>query len=58
MDRRMGNTQGLGGVYGLSVAVGLPLPTPLWQLYTPVQNFARWQRWVGLTAEPLGRLES
>jgi hypothetical protein len=58
MDRRMGNTEGLGGVYGMCVAVGLPPPTPLWALYTPVQNFGRLQRFLGLKSEPLGRLES
>ena len=58
MDRTQGNTEGLGGVYGMCAALGLPPPTPLWQLYTPVQNFGRFQRFVGLKSEPLGRLES
>ena len=39
MDRRMGNTEGLGGVYGLCVALGLPTPTPRWLLKTPTQLF-------------------
>lgn len=37
MDRRMGNTEGLGGVYGLCVALELPTPTPKWLLRTPMQ---------------------
>ena len=41
MDRRMGNTDGLGGLYGLCGALGLPLPVPAWQLRTPVQNLSR-----------------
>ena len=41
MDRRMGNTQGLGGVYGLAMALDLPTPTPAWLLRTPTQNWAR-----------------
>ena len=39
MDRRMGNTEGLGGIYGLCVALGLPTPTPKWLLKTPTQLF-------------------
>jgi hypothetical protein len=41
MDRRQGNTDGLGGIYGLCSALGLPMPIPKWQLLTPVQNLAR-----------------
>ena len=41
MDRRLGNTDGLGGVYGLCHALGLPTPTPAWLLRTPTQNWAR-----------------
>jgi len=41
MDRRMGNTEGLGGVYGLCTALGLPTPSPSWLLRTPTQNWAR-----------------
>ena len=41
MDRRMGNTEGLGGVYGLCDALGLPTPTPAWLLRTPTQNWGR-----------------
>ena len=41
MDRRMGNTDGLGGVYGLCTALGVPTPTPVWLLRTPTQNWAR-----------------
>ena len=39
MDRRMGNTEGLGGIYGLCAALGLPTPTPKWLLKTPTQLF-------------------
>jgi len=28
MDRRLGNTGGLGGVFGLFYAIGKPLPFP------------------------------
>ena len=41
MDRRQGNTDGLGGVYGLCAALGLPTPSPAWLLRTPTQNWAR-----------------
>ena len=41
MDRRVGNTDGLGGVYGLCSALELPTPTPAWLLRTPAQNWAR-----------------
>ena len=41
MDRRMGNTDGLGGLFGLCSALELPMPVPKWQLRTPVQNLAR-----------------
>lgn len=41
MDRRMGNTDGLGGVYGLCAALGLPTPTPAALLRTPTQNWGR-----------------
>lgn len=41
MDRRMGNTDGLGGVYGLCHSLGLPAPSPVWLLRTPTQNWAK-----------------
>jgi len=41
MDRRLGNTDGFGGIYGLCSALELPMPIPKWQLRTPVQNLAR-----------------
>ena len=47
MDRRLGNTDGLGGVYGLCTALGLPTPTPAWLLRTPAQN---WERLTGGSA--------
>mmetsp|Transcript_37869 Transcript_37869/g.122453 ORF Transcript_37869/g.122453 Transcript_37869/m.122453 type:complete len:406 (-) Transcript_37869:237-1454(-) len=41
MDRRMGNTGGLGGLFGMCVALGIPTPYPAWLVRTPQQN---WQR--------------
>ena len=41
MDRRMGNTDGLGGVFGLCIALGVDAPFPTWLLRTPVQNAER-----------------
>uniref|UniRef100_A0A6V2NDS0 SnoaL-like domain-containing protein n=1 Tax=Emiliania huxleyi TaxID=2903 RepID=A0A6V2NDS0_EMIHU len=41
MDRRMGNTEGLGGLFGMCVALGIPTPYPAWLVRTPQQN---WQR--------------
>mmetsp|Transcript_47217 Transcript_47217/g.95145 ORF Transcript_47217/g.95145 Transcript_47217/m.95145 type:complete len:432 (+) Transcript_47217:120-1415(+) len=41
MDRRLGNTGGLGGVFGLCAALGIPPPSPAFLLRTPVQNWAR-----------------
>lgn len=41
MDRRMGNTNGIGGVFGICEALGLSSPLPVFLLYTPVQNVER-----------------
>jgi len=41
MDRRMGNTNGLGGVFGVCAALGVPSPFPGFLLYTPIQNLDR-----------------
>jgi len=41
MDRRIGNTNGLGGVFGICEALGLPSPFPVFLLYTPIQNIDR-----------------
>lgn len=41
LDRRMGNTDGLGGLYGLCAALALPTPSPTWLLRTPTQSWAR-----------------
>lgn len=41
MDRRMGNTDGLGGLYGLCAALRLPLPAPAWRLRTPTQIWSQ-----------------
>ena len=43
MDRRMGNTNGLGGVFGVCEALEIPPPFPAFLLFTPTQNFARLQ---------------
>lgn len=41
MDRRMGNTNGLGGVFGICAALEIQSPFPPFLLYTPAQNLAR-----------------
>lgn len=43
MDRRLGNTNGLGGIFGVCAALEIPPPLPAFLLYTPTQNFARLQ---------------
>ena len=47
MDRRMGNTESLGGIYGLCVALGLPTPTPAWLLRTRRTPTQIWSRVTG-----------
>merc|ERR1712217_322117 len=45
MDKRIGNTEGLGGVFGIVKAVGKPLPFPEGQrLYTPSLRFEAFER--------------
>lgn len=45
MDKRIGNTEGLGGVFGMVKAVGKPLPFPEGQrLYTPSLRFEAVER--------------
>jgi len=45
MDKRIGNTEGLGGVFGIVKAVGKPLPFPEGQrLYTPSLRFESFDR--------------
>lgn len=45
MDKRIGNTEGLGGVFGMVKAVGKPLPFPEGQrLYTPSLRYEAFER--------------
>merc|ERR1712087_386788 len=54
MDKRIGNTEGLGGVFALLKGVGKPLPFPEAQrLYTPSLRFEAFER-IAKTAEALG----
>ena len=54
MDKRIGNTEGLGGVFGLLKGIGKPLPFPEAQrLYTPSLRYEAFER-VAKVAESLG----
>mmetsp|Transcript_52668 Transcript_52668/g.113814 ORF Transcript_52668/g.113814 Transcript_52668/m.113814 type:complete len:291 (-) Transcript_52668:38-910(-) len=54
MDKRIGNAEGLGGVFGILKAVGKPLPFPeAQQLYTPSLRFEAFEH-VGKAMECLG----
>jgi len=54
MDKRIGNTEGLGGVFGIIKAVGKALPFPEAQrLYTPSLRFEAFER-VGKIGEAFG----
>ena len=54
MDKRIGNTEGLGGVFAYLKAVGQPLPVKEGQrLYTPSVRFEALER-LGKCAEALG----
>lgn len=54
MDRRIGNTEGLGGVFGILKAVGHALPFPeARRLYNPSLRFQAFER-VAKAAECLG----
>ncbi|CAJ1434227.1 unnamed protein product [Effrenium voratum] len=54
MDKRIGNTEGVGGVFGIVKAVGLALPFPEGQrLYTPSLRFEAFERFAKL-GEALG----
>lgn len=45
MDKRIGNTEGLGGVFGIVKAIGKPLPFPEGQrLYTPSLRYEAFER--------------
>lgn len=54
MDKRIGNTEGVGGVFGIVKAVGKALPFPeAKRLYTPSQRYEAFER-VAKAGEPLG----
>lgn len=46
IDRRQGNTGGLGGIVGLAYAVGKPMPIPEGQPYEPSWQF-KFLNWLG-----------
>lgn len=52
MDRRIGNTGGLGGVYGLAYAMGKPLPFPEAQPWKPSKRY-RFFSWLGSVAQKM-----
>ena len=54
MDKRIGNTEGLGGVFALLKGIGKPLPVPEAQrLYTPSLRFEAFER-IAKIGESLG----
>jgi len=54
MDKRVGNSNGLGALLGILYAVGKPLPVPEGQrLYTPSLRFESFER-IGKMVETLG----
>uniref|UniRef100_A0A7S0B8F3 Uncharacterized protein n=1 Tax=Pyrodinium bahamense TaxID=73915 RepID=A0A7S0B8F3_9DINO len=54
MDKRIGNTEGLGGVFGILKAIGKPLPFPEAQrLYSPSLRFEAFEH-VAKAVEALG----
>eukprot|EP00421_Protoceratium_reticulatum_P073444 CAMPEP_0168416250 /NCGR_PEP_ID=MMETSP0228-20121227/30646_1 /TAXON_ID=133427 /ORGANISM="Protoceratium reticulatum, Strain CCCM 535 (=CCMP 1889)" /LENGTH=292 /DNA_ID=CAMNT_0008430075 /DNA_START=73 /DNA_END=951 /DNA_ORIENTATION=- len=54
MDKRIGNTEGLGGVFGILKAIGKPLPFPEGQrLYTPSMRYEAFER-IAKAAEGCG----
>ena len=54
MDKRIGNTEGLGGVFALLKGIGKPLPFPEAQrLYTPSLRFEAFER-IAKVGESLG----
>merc|ERR1719221_1191933 len=54
MDKRIGNTEGLGGVFALLKGIGRPLPFPEAQrLYNPSMRFEAFER-IAKAAEALG----
>ena len=55
VDRSVGNTGGLGGLYGILYAIGRGLPFPEAQPWRPSVQYAAFQRLGGLVAA-LGRL--
>merc|ERR1712050_513138 len=54
MDKRIGNTEGLGGVFGILKSVGKALPFPEAQrLYTPSQRYEAFEH-IAKAVEGLG----
>jgi len=54
MDKRIGNTNGLGGVFGILQSIGHAIPVPeAQQLYTPSLRFEAFER-LGKAMEALG----
>merc|ERR1712203_254049 len=54
MDKRIGNTEGLGAMFAFMKGIGKPLPFPEAQrLYTPSLRFEAFER-IAKTAEALG----
>jgi len=52
MDRRIGNTGGLGGIYGMLYAIGKPLPFPEAQPWKMSWKYKAFQ-WFGRTMQKL-----
>jgi len=57
MDRSVGNTGGLGGLYGLLYAVGRGLPFPEAQPFQPTLRYKLFQ-WIGQLAAGMGPKKS
>jgi hypothetical protein len=54
MDKRIGNTEGLGGVFGILKAVGHPIPVPeANRLYNPSMRYEAFER-LGKASENAG----
>ena len=56
VDRRQGNTGGLGGAFGYFYGVGRPLPIPECQPYTPSFRF-RMLNWIGRLGKIMQKLK-
>ena len=56
MDRQLGNTGGLGAVFGLLYAIGYPLPFPEAQPWTPSWQYRAFQAGSGVAQQLAGLL--